>query len=220
MEVRNVCGVGKKDQARERHVHLMKISTRRPTASWASRRELGKLARAPRHWRRRLLLMVIGVLLILWVLPIGLAYSPLRNQPLALALPGINGTIVSGSASFGWFAPIVYNNVEVRDTAGNVVLSVAAIRSEKPLVYLATHPRSIGGLRLEQPVANLEVRPDGSNLEDVFAPLLKSDGTSGGGIGHDAAALSTARSCAARRGGRQAGRASSSAKTLLGGSGA
>ena len=138
---------------------------------------------APRHWRRRLLLMVVGVLLILWVLPIGLAYSPLRNQPLALALPGINGTIVSGSASFGWFAPIVYNNVEVRDTAGNVVLSVAAIRSEKPLVYLATHPRSIGGLRLEQPVANLEVRPDGSNLEDVLAPLLKSDGGSGGGIG-------------------------------------
>ncbi len=104
------------------------------------------------------------------------------QSAVATSLPGINGTITSSSATFGWFSPIVYHDVQVSDAAGNVLLSVATIQSEKPLVYLATHPRTIGGLRLERPTVNIEMCADGSNAEDILAPLFAPK-TSGGGVG-------------------------------------
>ena len=93
-EVGNVYGVNK--ETRARRSRPMTTRMKKPTMPVRARNE----AQRPMPLRRgggggALLLAVIGVLLILWVLPIGLAYSPLHIQPLALAAPGINGTIVS-----------------------------------------------------------------------------------------------------------------------------
>ncbi len=142
----------------------------------------GARSAAPK-WRRRTLIAGGTVVVGLWLLPIALAWTSLRNQPIVVALSGINGTLSSRSASFGWFSPIVYNDVEIRDAAGNVVLTVAEIRSDRPLLHLATHPRNVGKFRLLRPELSLEMRPDGSNLEDVLAPLLHKDTPSSGGIG-------------------------------------
>jgi translocation and assembly module TamB len=132
-----------------------------------------------RRWPRRLAIALAGYALLMWVLPILLAWTPLRNRPLAMALPGLNGTITAGGASLGWFSPVVYTDVEIRDPADNLLVSAAAIRTEKTLLQLALSQTDLGTIRIEQPNVALEMRPNGSNAEDVLLPFLNSGG--GGG---------------------------------------
>src|SRR5438094_7040248 len=116
------------------------------------RRELPESAepvKKRRRWPRRLAIALAGYALLMWVLPILLGWTPLRDKPLAMALPGLNGTVTSGSASLGWFSPVVYTNVEIRDPAGNLLASVAAIRTEKTLLQLALSQTDLGTIRIE-----------------------------------------------------------------------
>lgn len=132
-----------------------------------------------RRWPRRLAIALAGYALLMWVLPILVAWTPLRNRALAMALPGLNGTITSGGASLGWFSPVVFTEVEIRDRAGNRLVTAAAARSDKTLLQLALSQTDLGTIRIEQPDATLEMRAGGSNAEDVLVPFLKSG--SGGG---------------------------------------
>src|SRR5947209_13971223 len=98
------------------------------------RRELPESAepiKKRRRWPRRLIIALAGYALLMWVLPIVLAWTPLRNRALSMALPGLNGTITSGGASLGWFSPVEFRDVEIRDAAGNRLASAAAIRTDK-----------------------------------------------------------------------------------------
>ena len=115
----------------------------------------------------------------MWLLPIVVAWTPLRNRALAMALPGLNGTITSGSASLGWFSPVVFTEVEIRDRDGNRLAGAATVRTDKTLLQLALSQSDLGTIRIEQPDLALEMRGDGSNAEDVLVPFLKSG--SGGG---------------------------------------
>jgi hypothetical protein len=132
-----------------------------------------------RGWPRRLAIALVGYALLMWVLPIVLAWTPLRNRALVMALPGLNGTVTSGGASLGWFSPVVFTDVEICDPAGNRLASAVAIRTDKTLLQLALSQTDLGTIRIEHPDAALELRDGDSNAEDVFVPFLKSG--SGGG---------------------------------------
>ncbi len=122
------------------------------------------------RWRRRTLFAFVGLGLLAWLAPIIAAATPLRDWPLGMVFHGMNGTIRSDSASFGWFSPVVYENVEVRDSAGNLLASAASISGEKTLLQWALSPNDLGTLKIAQPKLALETRSGGSNLEDVLAP--------------------------------------------------
>ncbi len=132
-----------------------------------------------RRWPRRLAIALAGYALLMWALPILLAWTPLRDRALAMALPGLNGTISSGGASLGWFSPVVFTNVEIRDSAGKVLVSAAKVSTDKDLLRLALSQTDLGTIRIEQPNLALEMRNDGSNAEDVLVPFIKS-GNGGG----------------------------------------
>lgn len=136
-------------------------------------------AKPRRRWPRRIAIALAGYALLMWVLPIVLAWTPLRNKALTAALPGLNGTITSGGASLGWFSPVVFTDLEIRDPSGNLLASAAAARTEKTLLQLALSQVDLGTIRIEQPSVSLEMRRDGSNAEDVLLPFLKGGG--GGG---------------------------------------
>ncbi|HEV3418625.1 MAG TPA: DUF748 domain-containing protein, partial [Pirellulales bacterium] len=148
-------------------------SSKRSTRPQAAAKSAAPAAKRPRRWPRRVLIALAGYALLMWALPILLAWTPLRNRPLAMALPGLNGTVTSGGASLGWFSPVVFSDVEIRDAAGNLLISAAAIRTDKTLLQLALSQTELGTIRIEQPNLALEMRRDGSNAEDVLLPWLK-----------------------------------------------
>ena len=125
------------------------------------------------------MIALVGYTALMWALPIVVAWTPLRDRPLLMALPNLNGTIRSGSATLGWFSPVVFENVEIYDRSGKLLVSAATIRTDKTLLQLALSQTELGTIRIEQPSLDLELRSDGSNAEDVLVPFLKS-GNGGG----------------------------------------
>lgn len=119
------------------------------------------------RWRRWLVAAVV-LLLLVWSAPMLVAHTPLRNQVLAWAAGDLNGTLTAESASLGWFSPVVLKGVEVRDPAGELVLSAAEISSDRTLLGLLGDDGDLGRLRLHSVSSTLRMRADGSNLEDVL----------------------------------------------------
>jgi hypothetical protein len=118
-----------------------------------------------------------------WVAPAVLVHTSLRDRPLATALAGIDGSITSGSARWGWLSGIEYRDVVLRDREGRAAVVVPRMMVEKGLVHLALDPAQLGTMRLVGPQAMVVVREGGSSLEDIVAPWLAQAQTadSGGG---------------------------------------
>jgi len=82
------------------------------------------------------------------------------------------GTVTTGSASLGWFSPVVLRDVTLLDAEGRPLLAVADLASDKTLLSLLKDRPSVGLFRVNQPHLQLVLRVDGSNIEDALAPLL------------------------------------------------
>ena len=132
--------------------------------------------RKPHRWRRRMIVS-IGLLALVWFAPLIVSFTSLADWPLRHALAGINGTISAGSTSYGWLSPVEFRDVQIRDVKGNLLLTAATIRSQRPLWQLAAHSSDLGTLTIAQPKLGLELRPDGSNAEDVLLPWLNRSST-------------------------------------------
>ena len=113
---------------------------------------------------------LIGLGVLVWLVPLLLACTAARDWPLRQALAGMKGTIRSGSASLGWFSPVVYSDVQLRDAAGNLLASAATVSGQKTLAGWLLNLNDLGTIRIERPVLSLAARAGGSNLEDVLAP--------------------------------------------------
>jgi hypothetical protein len=107
-----------------------------------------------------------------WLAPAVLVHTHLRDRPLATALAGIDGSVTSGSARWGWLSGIEYRDVVLRDRAGRAAVVVPLVVVEKGLVHLALDPAELGTMRLVGPQAMAVVREGGSSLEDILAPWL------------------------------------------------
>ncbi len=145
-----------------------------PTVAELERRhrDLSYLERAqrPRGRKRRALVVLALLLALVYFAPNLLALTSFRNVPLGVVFEGIEGTITSGSASLGWFSPVVYRDVEIRDREGELVLTVAEVTSERTVAKLLADRSQLGGWTIDRPQVFAVARADGSNLEDVFLP--------------------------------------------------
>lgn len=139
--------------------------------------------RHPGHaagYRRRrgtLVLALAAVGAAAWFAPDLAVRTPLRDRPLAAAFAGIDGSITSGAATWRWIGGVEYRDVVLRDRAGRAALIVPRLIIDRGLAQLAVDRRSLGTVRLVSPEALVEVRSDGSSLEDILAPWLATVGT-------------------------------------------
>ena len=115
-----------------------------------------------------------------WIAPRVLVLTALRDRPLEAALAGIDGSVSSGGATWGWIGGIEYRDVLLRDRTGRAVVAVPRLSIDRSLAQLALDPRNLGTVRLVAAEALIDVRAGGSSLEDVLAPWLATRGRTTG----------------------------------------
>ncbi len=144
-------------------------------AAKRSRKTFDDAPRAKRHWLRNgfLLLMLCGGV-IAYLAPAIIAHTSLRNWMLQTALDP-QGTVTAGSASLGWFSPVLAENIDVRDRDGHEVVSIGSFRTEKTLLSLLLDVDQMGRIHVGTPSVNVVAYEHDTNLERVFASLLGSD---------------------------------------------
>jgi hypothetical protein len=145
----------------------------------AHSRPLGKrrsFARATRAGgiKAKLLTFLVLVLIVVGVLPIIVAKTPLRGVLLSSVLPRDSVHVTIGDASLNWFGSPSLSTVEVKDAAGDSLLAAESIKIDRSPLRLAMNSHDLGTIQIVRPVIHVKVRPDGSNLEDVLQKLVAS----------------------------------------------
>ncbi len=128
---------------------------------------------APRARRRlRWLLALIGLVAAVWFAPDVIVRTPLRDKPLEWIFAGIDGSVTSAGATWRWVGGVEFHDVMLRDREGRAVALVRRIALDRGILGLAVRPQAIGTVRLVDPEVIVEVRTNGSSLEDILAPWL------------------------------------------------
>lgn len=112
------------------------------------------------------------MVLLIWMLPILIAHSPLLNWIVGMAAADLDGQVRIGSASLGWFSPIELGDIEVRDAQEQPVVSISEVHGDRSLLQLLWNPSRTGWFRIVAPQIEVILREDGSNLEDLLAKYL------------------------------------------------
>ncbi len=139
---------------------------------------------------RKLLTFLVLLAIVVALLPLLVAKTPLLNVVLSAALPSDAIRVTAREASLSWISGPSLSGLEVRDSAGGVVFAAERITLDRAPLYLLMGPRELGTIEVIRPTLNLKVRPDGSNLEDI-AQTLRTHFSSGQAEPVDAAAKQT-----------------------------
>lgn len=125
-----------------------------------------------RRWLLGIPAVLIGLIVLLWSVPVIVAHTSLRQTIVSAALADFEGSVTVGSASLGWLSPLLARDVEARDTHGQPLGRAAVVASDKSLLGLLSDTSRPGVFRVTEPSVQLVLRPDGSNWEDALAKLL------------------------------------------------
>jgi hypothetical protein len=112
------------------------------------------------------------MLLLLTFAPQIVAWSALRHHLPRLRLRGFEEEIRVGRASLSWWGPIELSDVELDSPDGKPCVTVKRVTEDRGVWTLLFRRQEPLHVRFEEPIVTLLVRPDGSNLEDAFAPVL------------------------------------------------
>ncbi len=135
-----------------------------------SQRAEEEVARFP----QRLHIDAVAAGLAVYFAPLLIANSPLRNRLVQSALK-LDGTITVGSASLGWFSEVTADQIEIRDSNGEPIVEIGQLRTAKPLIGLLLDFGDVGGVDVDRLVVHVVCEEKDTNLERVFAQLIKSD---------------------------------------------
>ena len=130
----------------------------------------------PRRRRRRWPWILLVLLLLILALPNLITLFGMERYAIDMATSDFKGKISIGRSSVGWFQPITLKNVSAVDEAGQPLFSAAEVRTSKRL-FSFINAKDYGHIELNQPVINLHLRPDGSNIEDALANYLTPTST-------------------------------------------
>jgi hypothetical protein len=146
-----------------------------PTTLPRSRKK--KRRRAWPFFSLLLLGLICGTVLLA---PTLISLTPLGpNMVQAAAKDQLRGSLQVQSVSFGWFSPVRLTGVVVNNAEGQTLGVVKSITVNKSLLALLGDRTKLDVITVEEPQLQLVLRPDGSNLEDLLAPLLKQPATGG-----------------------------------------
>lgn len=107
-----------------------------------------------------------------WFLPTIAVHTPLGPWLIEQAIPSGGGKIEIKAAQLGWNAPLRGEQVTLRDDQGRVVATIASLHSERTLWELLWEPRRLGKWTLQGVDAEIALREDGSNAEDLLDAWL------------------------------------------------
>lgn len=131
-------------------------------------------ARSPKRKKRRWRMLIMLALLaaLVWFLPPIVANSPLLGWAVGKASADMNGSVSIRAASLGWFSPVVISGLEVKNAEGKTIVLVPSFSSERSLVDMLRDQKNLGRFVIRNPKISLELRDDGSNIEDLLAAYL------------------------------------------------
>ena len=127
-----------------------------------------RTTRKRRRWPWLLLLLLVVV----FFLPNVIAMTGLKQKAIDYALADFNGRITVKSASFGWLQPTTLKQIEAVDEAGRPLATIEEVKTSGSLISFLTSS-DYGTIEVNQPAVWLQLRPDGSNLEDACAAWLE-----------------------------------------------
>ena len=127
----------------------------------------------PRRKRRRWPWIVLALLVLLFFLPTLIVQTPLKQKAIDWATADFKGNIVVDKISTGWFSPTAVSGVTVLDESGQPLVTVDKVITTKSLYGFATAGNDYGSIEIESPKIYLQLRPDGSNLEDAIAEYMQ-----------------------------------------------
>lgn len=134
--------------------------------------------RPRRHRWRWIAVLLLGTLAGgVWFAPAIVSQTSLRHSIASWVTRGWPIRVEPGPTSLGWMKPVTLRDLRVHDADGQPLLTIKELRSEKTLWQLATQPTQFGTFTLVDPIANVVLRADGSNVEDVVAAFLSGPTT-------------------------------------------
>lgn len=125
-------------------------------------------SRGRRRWPWVLLLLGI----FLFLLPNLIGWLGLQQKALDYALSDFNGKVSVENVSLGWIQPIKLSNLRAVDPNGNPIFEATSVTSTQPLYSFLTSS-DYGQFDIQSPVVHVELRPDGSNIEDAIAAYVQ-----------------------------------------------
>jgi len=130
-----------------------------------------------RRWIRIVTAMFLLLVVVLVAAPTIIAKTPLLNMLVRKALADVHGDVAIGGASLGWFSPIELHDIQITDSARRPMLTVPRASLSKSLVNLIVSQRDLGEITIEEPLLDLATEKGRTNVEEVFAKFLESDGS-------------------------------------------
>ena len=121
--------------------------------------------------RRRWPWILLLLLVVVFFLPNVIAMTGLKQQAIDYALADFNGRVTVKSASFGWLQPTTLRQIEAVDEAGQPLATIEEVKTSRSLISFLTSS-DYGTIEVNQPAVWLQLRPDGSNLEDACSAWL------------------------------------------------
>src|SRR3569623_1738637 len=126
-----------------------------------------------RRWLRRAFDAIAALLLLSLAAPYLRSWGPCRRVVLAIVPTRVHGQIAVERADLGWFSPPVLEQLEIRPSAGEPLISAKSIELDQPLWRLASHPSDLGVVKVQGARLRLVLNDQGSNFEEVFGrPLV------------------------------------------------
>ncbi len=128
----------------------------------------------PAVWPRRVLFAGLVLLAVIWALPMVVAHSPLVGWLEQQASARTGCTVHIGGVSLGWFSAVTAYDTELRDGAGQPLLTAGTIESQRTLLGLLLHRDNPGGFRVEKATLEVVFAGAGSNLDETIAQLIET----------------------------------------------
>ncbi len=119
-------------------------------------------------WGRRLMILLVLFLAGIAILPNLIGWTGMHQRMINWAAHDFAGQVNVQKLSAGWFQPVILQNVQALDNAGNLLFSAEKIVTSNRLASFLWSP-DLGSVTIERPVINASIRDGGSNIEDAIA---------------------------------------------------
>ncbi|QDV53977.1 hypothetical protein [Gimesia fumaroli] len=117
--------------------------------------------------------LMLGLCLLLWLAPLIISNTSMKNSILPLVLKRYPGEISTGAVTLSWSQPVVFQNVALKDFEGRDVVRIDQIATKKTLWELATDRKHVGDVNVDGVTSLTYVNEHGLANRDFLTAVLK-----------------------------------------------
>ena len=133
-----------------------------------------------RRIRRRIIWgsVAAALCLLVWLAPAVVGSRFVWPKVVGYVTADFPGHVATGGASLGWLSPVEVRAVAIDDANGQQLAKIGTLRTQASLLALLWHSSDLGVVHIERPQISLQVRRNGSNVEDALASILARQSSS------------------------------------------